>query len=330
MIKTKLSIIVPIYNIEVYLPSCLDSILEQDYQDYELLLINDGSTDKSGEIADDYASKDNRIKVYHQINAGVSAARNLGIEKAKGEWICFVDGDDELYPNSLTAVLTETDKCEIEMIIAQSFIYERGQIKNEKYKFDQSFLNRTFDGYKLIIEKSYKRGSVWGCIFKSDFLKMNQLNFPLGLKIGEDSIFISIVHLYVQHISFIDQTFYLVNERQGSTSRSWSFEKVYKMKDNIQFISNYIEKNPNLNKMQIQILHYSIYGAVSSIFNYLYYCFSIRNYLKILKDVRRELGGSLDTGNIPISKGKVKLLNFSLTWFSFSVLINQNYRQLFK
>lgn len=330
MTKPKVSIIVPVYNLEGYLSTCLESIINQDFEDYELLLINDGSTDKSGEIIDNYALNDNRIKVYHQKNAGVSAARNLGIEKAKGEWICFVDGDDELYPNSLTKVLNKTDSCKSEMIIAQSFIYETGLIKNEEYKFDQSFLDRTFDGYKLIIEKSYKRGSVWGCIFNRAFLNKNKLCFPMGLKNGEDSIFIALVYLYVQHISFIDQTFYLLNERDGSASRSWSFEKVYKMKDNIQFINNYIEKNPNLNKMQIQILHYSIYGTISSIFNSLFFCFSVRNYFKILKTVRKELRRNLNTGNISLSKRKVKLLNFSLTLFSFSVLINQSYRQLSK
>lgn len=330
MIKPKVSIIVPVYNIKNDLPSCLDSILEQDLKDYELLLINDGSSDGSREICDDFVLKDNRIRVYHQKNAGVSAARNLGLEKAVGEWICFVDGDDTLYPHSLNAILKGTERCKSEMIVARSFIHERGQISTERYKFDESFLNRNFSGYKLISEKSYKRGSVCGCIFNHDFLKENELSFPLFLKIGEDSLFMSLVQLYVQQVSFIDQPFYLVNEREGSASRSWSFEKLYKMNDNIQFINNYIEKHPDLNKRQKQILHYSIYGVVSSIFNYLHCCFSIRNYLKILKAVRENLSRKLDTGNIPLSKRKVKLLNFSLTWFSLSVLFNQRFRQLSK
>ena len=330
MTKLKLSIIVPVYNIEKDLPSCLNSILKQNFTGFELLLINDGSSDTSGVICDNYASNDNRIVVFHQKNAGVSAARNLGLEKAKGEWICFVDGDDNLSPNSLTAILKGTVKNKSEMVIARSYTYEKGQIKTERYKFDESFLNKTFSGYELITAESYKKGSIWGCIFNRDFLNKNKLIFPLGLRIGEDSIFISLVHLYAQHIHFIDQIFYLVNEREGSASRSWSFEKIYKMTDNIQFINNYIEKHPDLNKRQKQILHHSIYGVVSSIFNYLHYCFSIRNYLKILKKVREKLSRKLDTGNIRLSKRKVKLLNFSLKWFSFSVLLNQRLRQIFK
>lgn len=323
MTNKKLSIIVPVYNLEGYLANCLDSILNQDFEDYELLLINDGSKDNSGKICDHYAVKDNRIKVFHQKNAGVSAARNLGLEKANGEWICFVDGDDELYSNALIAIINEADKKKSEMIIARSFKYEDKQLKGENYIYDESYLHQTFEGYNLIVEKSYKRGSVCGCLFKNNFLKKNELYFPLGLKIGEDSIFISLVHLYVKRISFIDEIFYLVKEREGSASRSWSFNKVLKMVDNINFINNYIKSHSNLSLKQRQILDYSIYGVVSNIFHYLYSCFSAKNYLKVIKAVREELKRELDTGNISISKNKVNFMNFSLIFFSLSVLISQ-------
>ena len=89
-----ISVIVPVYNVENYIHHCVDSILSQSFSDFELLLIDDGSNDKSGLICDEYARKDSRIKVYHKENGGVSSARNLGIEKANGEWICFIDADD--------------------------------------------------------------------------------------------------------------------------------------------------------------------------------------------------------------------------------------------
>ena len=87
----KISIIVPVYNVELFLPRCIDSILNQSFADFELLLIDDGSKDKSGAICDEYAEKDKRIKVFHKVNGGVSSARNLGLEKSKGEYITFVD-----------------------------------------------------------------------------------------------------------------------------------------------------------------------------------------------------------------------------------------------
>ena len=88
------SIIVPIYKVESYLPKCIDSILVQTYTDFELILVDDGSPDNCGIICDAYAEKDKRVRVIHQKNAGVSAARNAGIEAAKGEYISFIDGDD--------------------------------------------------------------------------------------------------------------------------------------------------------------------------------------------------------------------------------------------
>ena len=93
-----ISVIVPVYNVEKYLPKCIDSILAQTFTNFELLLINDGSKDSSGTICDEYAAKDSRIRVFHKENGGVSAARNLGLDNAKGEWIAFVDSDDWVLP----------------------------------------------------------------------------------------------------------------------------------------------------------------------------------------------------------------------------------------
>lgn len=89
-----ISIVVPIYNVEKYLEKCLKSIIGQTYKDFELILVDDGSTDCSGKIADEYATRDNRICVFHKENAGLAATRNFGINKSNGEYICFIDSDD--------------------------------------------------------------------------------------------------------------------------------------------------------------------------------------------------------------------------------------------
>lgn len=91
-----ISIIVPVYNVEKYLEECVESVLSQTFTDYELLLIDDGSTDSSGIICDGYATQDSRIRVFHKSNGGVSSARNLGLDNALGEWVCFIDSDDEI------------------------------------------------------------------------------------------------------------------------------------------------------------------------------------------------------------------------------------------
>ncbi|MBR6147725.1 MAG: glycosyltransferase [Lachnospiraceae bacterium] len=101
----EISVIVPIYNVEKYLSKCIDSILQQTFTDYELILVDDGSTDTSGKIADDYAAKDNRITVIHKKNGGLSDARNHGLDKATGDYICFIDSDDWIEKNYLQELL---------------------------------------------------------------------------------------------------------------------------------------------------------------------------------------------------------------------------------
>ena len=92
----KITVIVPVYNTEKYLRRCVDSILAQTFTDFELLLVNDGSTDGSGAICDEYAQKDSRVRVFHKENGGVSSARNIGIDNAQGDWITFIDSDDRI------------------------------------------------------------------------------------------------------------------------------------------------------------------------------------------------------------------------------------------
>ena len=100
------SIIVPVYNVEEYLRECVDSILNQTYSDVEVILVDDGSTDQSGNICDEYAKMDSRIKVIHKKNGGVSAARNTGIGEASGEYLMFVDSDDAIHPELVEAYMT--------------------------------------------------------------------------------------------------------------------------------------------------------------------------------------------------------------------------------
>lgn len=105
-----ISVIVPVYNVEEYLPTCIESILNQTYKDLEILLIDDGSTDNSGKICDKYAKEDGRCIVVHQPNKGVSEARNTGLKHATGEYISFIDGDDYIHPQMLEILYNEIKK----------------------------------------------------------------------------------------------------------------------------------------------------------------------------------------------------------------------------
>ena len=106
----KVSVIVPVYKVEKYLPECIESILAQTFKDFELILVDDGSPDNSGKICDDYATRDSRIRVFHKENGGVTSARRLGVENARGEWVMFVDGDDELFSHAVGVLIKYTGR----------------------------------------------------------------------------------------------------------------------------------------------------------------------------------------------------------------------------
>lgn len=319
---TKLSVIIPVYNVSKYLPRCIESVLNQSGIDLEVLLINDGSTDSSGEICNAYAKKDVRIRAFHQENSGVSSARNKGIEESSGDWITFVDADDWIEPNSIQEIINNNNNIDSDYIIAKSFIVRDGQAVIERYPFSNNLLNKKLKGTDLIIQSIYGRGSVCGVIYSRMFLKNNKIKFPLNLKNGEDSIFCTICSIYGEKISFSDSHFYNVYERDGSASRgNWTFDRVLNMTKNISYINQYIEKHNNLAQEAVYILNFSKYSVLSNLYNKFNNSFSIKNYFILREEVKKKLDGSIDTGPIKTNKFKVNLLNVSLDAFAILVLL---------
>ena len=153
MVRPRLSIIVPVYNVEHYLRKSVDSILKQTFADFELILVDDGSPDNSGKICDEYAKKDLRIKVIHKKNGGLSDARNNGIEVAKGEIIGFVDSDDEIDATMYQEMIKYLDEYQLDIVCADTFV-----IKNGK----KSFVMTSSIGLKTIpcAEKIPSKGAI--------------------------------------------------------------------------------------------------------------------------------------------------------------------------
>lgn len=182
----KISIIVPVYNVEKYLCKCIESILCQELIDFELILINDGSTDKSGEICEKYKFIDNRIKVIHKVNGGLSSARNTGLEIAEGEYIGFVDSDDwvdlSMYKKLYNAaILNNADiaQCSINKVYNEDNIKEQCMKKDIKIMSKNEALENLLDYRKSYIECVV----TWNKLYKSHLFK--RVRFPEG-KIHED------------------------------------------------------------------------------------------------------------------------------------------------
>ena len=177
-----ITIIVPIYNVEKYLHRCIDSILEQSYSNFELLLINDGSTDCSGAICDEYASKDSRIHAFHKKNGGCSSARNLGLENAKGEWITFVDSDDWVSTDYLKNLVI----CSNADFIVGGYV---GVPKGDKYMASNEFYDRSkFPDFISCYQTNLLR-TPWGSLLRLSIIRENSLSFDEKIRYGEDTVF---------------------------------------------------------------------------------------------------------------------------------------------
>ena len=148
-----ISIIVPVYNAEKYLHRCIDSILEQTFTNFELLLIDDGSTDNSNKICDEYAKTDSRIRVFHKANGGVSSARNMGLDKAKSEWICFCDADDSIKQYYLNTFINLKNLQDADLYVTGCDIIT-SRIKEAT--LSDFYYNRT--ELYLFVMRSYKKG----------------------------------------------------------------------------------------------------------------------------------------------------------------------------
>lgn len=154
----KVSIIIPVYKAEKYLNRCIDSILAQTFTDWELLLIDDGSPDRSGDICDEYAKKDTRIRVFHKNNGGVSSARNLGLDNVLGEYVTFVDSDDWLLENTLTLCSSNFGKYEI---VRFSMVYIESLVGDNNRKLVLPLSESKNAIMQRILERNSLLG-VWG------------------------------------------------------------------------------------------------------------------------------------------------------------------------
>lgn len=187
----KISIIVPVYNTEKYLARCIDSILAQTYTDFELILVNDGSTDNSGKICDEYAQKDSRIVVIHKKNGGVSSARNKGLDIAQGEWISFVDSDDEYYDNTSLSLIHSQISENIEYIIGGYVCCdEKGKIIY-KIKENKSDILSSIDGIKIYYSPNFYSYLGYTCIklYNRALITQNNLRFNEQITYNEDGLF---------------------------------------------------------------------------------------------------------------------------------------------
>lgn len=220
----KFSIIVPIYNVENYIEKCIDSILAQSFSDFELILVDDGSPDRCPQICDDYAERDDRIKVIHKKNGGLSSARNAGLAVAVGEYCWMVDSDDYISTDALEKILPYADgKNDIVNVGLVGF--NDGDVadfskKPEKHKYTG------LADHKIICELAARACStklltyVWRNIYRTEFINEKGLKFEEKLCYAEDSAFNMGAFLQAEKMYFANVCVYAYRNREGSISKS--------------------------------------------------------------------------------------------------------------
>lgn len=259
-----ISIIVPVYNVEKYLQRCIESILAQTFADFELLLIDDGSKDKSGDICDEYAAKDSRIRVFHKKNGGVSSARNLGIEHTKGEWITFIDSDDWVNADYLSSFSTDCD------LSVQGYYCGENAIR-----YDEIFVNDNPGAYYL-----YK-GYVFGpyCkLFKSSIVKEVHILFDESMAFGEDILFLMEYIVLCKTMRVVNACgYHYIPYRENSlTARKRKYQDVYN-----QYVKHiaYFDKIMKGSKYCSIVMHDQIFGM---------FCYFVSDYSKNYHDLMND------------------------------------------
>lgn len=232
-----ISIIVPVYNVEQYLSKCLDSIINQTYKNLEIILIDDGSTDKSGEICDKYKDEDSRIKVIHKINAGVSAARNDGIDIAEGTYVTFVDSDDWIEEDYINLAIACLTKYRPDILINN---YKRYNKNNSNYvNMEPIFFDKQEALFEMIRGKHFNWSPV-ATFYSTKICKLNK--FDSNINYGEDLLFKYNFIKNSKNILYVPLVKYFYTNRETSACNSYAIDK--KMDD--LYVMEYImEKEKN-------------------------------------------------------------------------------------
>ncbi len=238
------SVIVPVYNVEMYLPKCLNSIISQTYKYIEIILVDDGSTDKSGNICEEYAKKNNKIIVVHQSNKGLSAARNAGITVASGQYIVFVDSDDWLEKDAIEKLMQKVKKRDYDVVAHSTFKNVNGRdclvfplskddgeinvSKLRNYLYISCLLNQS--SFPFLFPEELKHGPEMSYpvlkIINRKFLLDNKLLFPEKVRFCEDKIFELMLVSKLNSLYFFNVPLYHYFIRQGSLSNRNGEDKI--------------------------------------------------------------------------------------------------------
>lgn len=283
MKKVIISVIIPVYNSECFLQECIDSVLNQSVSDFEILLIDDGSTDCSGELCDYYSKQDSRIRVFHKENGGQSSARNLALSYVRGEYVFFLDSDDKIASEAFSILLKKMSIYKVD-ILAYSFDFmdeKSNPVGGYKFSYEH---NKVYPS-DVFLKKNTILGAMCMYFYRADFLRQNHLRMLEGVFREDEDFVIRAIALSKTIVSISDKL-YIYRINNTSTTRNRNIEhKIKLIGDTIEIIASlqgFMKECSNENailgiKRKIESLKVSVYKEI------------LRYYRKMSCDARRQM-----------------------------------------
>lgn len=278
-----ISVIVPVYNVEKYLKKCVESIIRQTYKNIEIILVDDGSTDNSGKICDELKSKDERIKVFHKKNGGLSDARNYGIERMSGKWVTFIDSDDYIFSKYIEKLysILESNKAEISICDP---VHVFGENKPEFKEETNIIIYNSLGAIQTMWYQTSFLPSAWGKLYKSDIFK--NLRFTKGI-IFEDIDIMHEIFMKANKIVYSTAQYYAYVHRENSITTQKFSEKDLYILNVCEKIEKFALKEGNKDLINASIA-YSVVGNMRVYLNvprnnkeYISYIKNAEEYIKL-------------------------------------------------
>lgn len=230
---TELSVIIPVYNTEKYLPQCLDSIFSQDIEDFEVICVNDGSVDNSINILKDYQKSHPNLIVIDKKNEGSGIARNTALEKAKGDYVLFADSDDLYKDDIFSELINKIENTGAEILIFGALTLENNKLRKGHYSIEnipKRFKNKIFSGKDLNKDIFKIPSTAWSKLYSREFLEQNNIKFQ-NVKSGQDQIFFLKSMLCASKIAVLNKNFYCYRKNRAgsvtSTKKKRDYSPVY-------------------------------------------------------------------------------------------------------
>ena len=244
--KPKFSIIVPVYNVRDYLGICMESLINQTIKDIEIICVNDGSTDDSLEILQQYAEKDYRIKVCDKVNGGSSSARNLGLDEAEGEFILFVDSDDVLEKNACDRLYMEILQTGADIIVFGTRVFPQYVANKHAWLWNNLHVNLrhyTENCVEALFNEKPSKPFIWNKCYRRSIIEKNNIRFDEELGLGEDNLFLFEIYPKVEQVIYIpDQLYNYRCERAGSLMDKSIHELEWRMTMHLSIIEKIMDE----------------------------------------------------------------------------------------